>query len=92
MEKEKRTLLERTAEMFRPLGELAPGQPRVEVLGSSRVLVENHRGVVEYGSRRIDINGGRTLVSVAGEELEIRAMNRHELLIVGRIEAVRFLR
>ena len=92
MEEPKRGIIEKTAEMFRLPGDLAAGLPRVEIIGSTRVLVENHRGVVLYTEERIDVNGGRILLSVKGSGLEIRAMNRHELMICGNVEGVELLR
>lgn len=76
------------AERFQLPPEAVENVPCVTLSGSSRVLVENHRGLLEYTSELIDINAGRGLVRVKGEGLLIRAMDRRQILVSGRISGV----
>ncbi len=71
--------------------DLVAGLPRLEIMGCRRLLLENHRGILEYGDREIDINGGQVVVKVKGEGLELRAMNATELSLEGTIFAVEFV-
>ena len=91
-EKQRRqSLLERTARAFDlPVDGIA-GLPRVELVGDGELRMENHRGILAYGTREIHISGGAFGVRVSGEELELRTMNSLELLITGRIRAVELL-
>ena len=82
-----RSAAERAAEFFDIPGEAAGG-PRVTITGCSRVQIENHRGILEYGRERICVRCGRVTVRVTGSNLELRAMNRDDLLITGVIRAV----
>ncbi len=50
--------------------------------------MEQHRGILAYGSEEIHISGGKMVVRVKGSGLELRAMNPTELLITGKISAV----
>ena len=50
--------------------------------------MENHKGILAYGSQEIHISGGRLIVKVRGEQLELKSMNAGELLISGRIQGV----
>ena len=50
--------------------------------------MENHRGILAYGSDEIHISGGKLIVKVRGTNLELRAMNAVELLITGDITGV----
>ena len=84
----KERLLERTAEALELPGDLVAGLPRIELTGDRELRMENHRGILAYGSREIQISGGRLVVKVRGENLELRAMNAGELLITGALRGV----
>ena len=64
------------------------GTAKLTVTGGKRLLVENHRGVMDYGRERIVVSLGRGKLNISGTELVIAAMNRRELLIRGRIQSV----
>lgn len=85
----RRSAAERAAELFDIPGEAA-GVPRVTITGCSRVQIENHRGITEYGRERICVRCGRVTVRVTGSNLELRAMNCEDLLINGVIRAVEY--
>ena len=87
----KERLLERTAEALELPGDVVAGLPRVELTGDRELRMENHRGILAYGSREIQISGGRLVVKVRGENLELRAMNAGELLITGALRGVDLL-
>ena len=87
----KERLLERTAEALELPGDVVAGLPRVELTGDRELRMENHRGILAYGSQEIQISGGRLVVKVRGENLELRAMNAGELLITGTLRGVDLL-
>ena len=87
----KEGLLERTAEALELPGDVVAGLPRVELTGDRELRMENHRGILAYGSQEIQISGGRLVVKVRGEDLELRAMNAGELLITGTLRGVDLL-
>ena len=87
----KERLLERTAEALELPGDVVAGLPRVELTGDRELRMENHRGILAYGSQEIQISGGRLVVKVRGEDLELRAMNAGELLITGALRGVDLL-
>lgn len=69
-----------------------PGHPVVELAGDSRVLIENHFGVTEYGMDRITVAMGYGQVSILGGRLEILRMTREQLVICGRITGLELKR
>lgn len=83
-------LLERTAEVFDLPGDLVAGLPRVEITGSRELRMENHKGILAYGTEEIHISGGKQIIKVRGTNLELRSMNASELLITGEISGVDF--
>ena len=90
-EKRRQGLLEKTARVFDlPVDALA-GLPRLELVGDTELRMENHRGILSYGTQEIHISGGAFGVRVRGEELELRTMNSLELLITGNIQGIELL-
>lgn len=84
----KEGLLEKTAEVFDLPGDVVAGLPRIELLGDRQLRMENHKGILAYGSEEIHVSGGKLIVKVKGTDLELRAMNAMELLITGDITGV----
>lgn len=60
-----------------------------EVYGNERLLVEQHRGILGYGSECIRIGTSFGVLTVEGEELRLCCMSRSQLVIRGRIGCVR---
>ena len=65
-----------------------PGVPIVELAGDGRVLIENHRGVVEYGTEKICGKVRYGFVCVCGLEMELARMTKDQLVITGKIGSV----
>lgn len=86
-----RDLPEETAERFDLPADALAGMPKLTITGKARVLIENHKGLIEYGQERIEVNGGRVRIRVYGGDLELRAMNKDDLVITGIISSVEFL-
>ncbi len=84
----KEGILERAAKALDLPGEMVAGIPRVELVGDGQVRMAGHRGILSYGREEICVDGGKLMVRVRGEGLELRSMNPEELLITGRIAAV----
>lgn len=71
--------------------DLAPQLARIEIIGDKRVLVENHRGILEYGDRLMRINCGSMVVRIEGENLALRTLSLSELAVTGKITAVQYV-
>ena len=65
-----------------------PGVPIVELAGDHRILIENHRGVVEYGAEKICVKVKYGLLCICGWDMEMARMTNDQLVIVGEIESV----
>jgi sporulation protein YqfC len=63
----------------------------VEIVDCRRVLVENHCGILAYGTCEIRIKARRGLISVSGKELKMAFMTVSQLIITGKIQTVNFL-
>jgi len=68
--------------------EPAPLLPIVEIAGTARVLIENHRGVLAYSREKISVKVKFGCIHVCGSCLELRRMSKEQLTISGRIDGV----
>jgi len=92
MEKRKKiSMLVRAADVFDLPAEALTNLPKVTIVATSRAVVENHTGLMEYSENQIIVAGGRVAVRILGDKLELRAMNTYELLITGTIFTVEFV-
>lgn len=80
--------LERTAEILDLPADALAGVPRLELVGDHELRMENHKGILAYGSEEIHVSGGVFLVKISGQNLELRAMTGLELLITGQIHQI----
>ena len=94
MEKNKREnrVLSGAAELFDLPADLVEGLPHVEMVGGGHFFMEHHRGILSYSGEAIDINGGKLIIRLAGQDLELTAMNDSELRVRGRIRSVELVR
>ena len=65
--------------------EAIPGLPLIEIAGDRRVLIENHKGVIAYGTEQICVKVSYGTVSVCGCDLELARMTKGQLIVSGRI-------
>lgn len=63
-------------------------QPIIELVGQSRLLIENHQGVASYSNNEIQIKVCYGNVIITGNELQLMEMSRIKLVICGRIEGI----
>ncbi len=81
----RRSAAEAVAQVFSLPADAVAGLPLVELVGDRQLRVERHRGILAYDPREIHIGGGRVGIRVRGLDLELKVMNRTELLITGQI-------
>lgn len=62
--------------------------PRITMSGGGRVLIEGHRGLLEYAADRIAAAAAGCRVIVRGEDLSLTAMDARKLVVSGRVWAV----
>ena len=84
----KETLAAKLAGHFDLPEEAVSAAPRITISGGGRVLVEGHRGLLEYGEDRIAAAGAGCTILIKGEKLRMRSMSGRELVVTGRLWAV----
>ena len=73
-------------------GEAIPGQPLIEIVGERRILVENHRGVVQYGEKEICLRVNYGYIKIVGCGLHLVRMTKQQLIICGNIDKIELCR
>ena len=63
----------------------AAGAAKLTVTDGRLALVENHRGLLEYGEDQIRVGTGRGQLVLRGRGLTLGAMSARELLIRGEL-------
>ncbi len=87
-----RSFVERLTAATQLQDEAIPRLPLVEIMNDQRVLIENHRGVVEYGTNQISVNVRFGTVTICGCNLELARMMKGQLIVTGRIDSVHLQR
>lgn len=85
---ERRKLLQRLADQTDISEEIMDMQPLLEVCGFHRVLIEQHRGVLEYGPDKITVRVKGGTYSIRGSKLYLCRMCGRQALIRGNIDSV----
>ena len=66
----------------------ALGSLLVTAVGRRRVLIENHRGVIQYSDVCLLVRAGEGAFAVYGDGIRIRLLGRHKLAIEGDIRSM----
>lgn len=64
------------------------GAAKLTLNGRRHLLIENHRGISKYGDREIVIDCGSMKTHICGDELNLTAMDKNDMLITGRILSI----
>ena len=68
--------------------EIVSGVPRTTISGGSEVLIENHVGLKVYTRQCIEVRTRDGILRVSGDDLELTAMTRTEIVVRGFVVAV----
>jgi len=69
-------------------GDLVFDLPRITLIGTVEMTVENHRGLIEYSPERVVIGFGRGQITVKGLDLVIGRIVPDEVTLTGQISSV----
>lgn len=72
--------------------EPVPGKPLVEIVDNTAVLIENHCGVISYGSNAVSVKTKTGYICIYGSGLVLTKMSKEQLRIHGMISQVELCR
>lgn len=79
------------SEMFELPKDITLNLPKISMIGSNQMLVENHRGVIEYTPQRIRVNSSIGVIRVQGNEMKLKNIAADDIMITGGIKAIEFI-
>lgn len=88
----RRNWIERLAQQTDLQSEPIPTQPVVELYSDRRVLIEHHKGVLQYSRESIRVGMGYGCLQVEGQGLVLARMSRNQLIICGKIHGISIVR
>ena len=87
----KESFLERAARKMDIPADLAANAPKIVIHGYREIYIENHQGLLEYGTQEVHINCGDAVLKLSGEGFHIRAMTAGELRLEGLLFKAEFI-
>ena len=58
--------------------------PKITVIGEESVIIENHKGILEFSEDIIKLNTKLYILKIEGQKLNIRFITNDEMEIVGK--------
>lgn len=65
--------------------------PKIVMIGSLQIYIENHKGILEYTNNRIRINTKNGVLRIIGKNLMLKNIVTEEIIVVGEINQVEFI-
>ena len=65
--------------------------PTVLITGSEEIIIENHKGLIEYSKCSIRINTISGIIRIEGQNMLIKKMTTNYLKVLGKIKNVEYL-
>ena len=67
--------------------ELLNDVPRITLIGNNNLLIENHKGIIEYDENIIRLVRH---INILGNQMNVEEINNEEIFITGEITNVEF--
>ena len=64
--------------------------PRMTMLGNKQLLVENHKGIIEYSTVLVRIKLSQGTLVIHGEQLSLGSLQQEQILVEGIIKLVQY--
>lgn len=66
--------------------------PRIEISGDMNVLIEHHKGIIDFDEDSIVIGAKNMNIKITGSDLELSSMNKNEIELKGKITGVELVK
>lgn len=70
------------------IADTVAAKPLIEIYNYTRVLIENHCGILCYAREKVQIRMRHGSLCVCGENLELKRISREQLVVTGAIHGV----
>lgn len=79
------------SEMFDLPKDIVLDLPKIIMVGGNQILVENHKGIIEYTPDRIRINSSIGVIRVLGANMMLKNIGQDDIMVTGTIKAIELL-
>lgn len=90
MQQRRNGLRERLVSLLELPGDVVLDVVRATLIGNMELVLENHRGLVEYRPDRVVLNLPDGRMAIDGEELRIGYLSPDQLVLLGKISGLRY--
>lgn len=84
-------IFEKTVDAFGIPPEVATGIVKTEIIGTQKLYAENCTALLEYTRENIKLKFRTGITDIEGDGLEIKTVSDGNIVIFGKIKAVRFI-
>lgn len=70
--------------------DIALDMPRMSFEGNARLVLDNHRGLVEYTPCRLQISTPAGQIAMTGRRLRVRGISREQIVVEGWFDRIEF--
>jgi sporulation protein YqfC len=64
--------------------------PRLVVVGNLQLIIENHRGIVEYTADQVVVAGHKGRLRIGGSQLTIGSIQEDLIIVTGELRSIVF--
>lgn len=64
--------------------------PRLTIIGTLQVTIDNHRGLIEYSPEQVRVGMNTGQLIIRGAELKLSFVRDEDLLVTGKLKSVEF--
>jgi len=91
-EKNEVNLKEKITEVLELPKEIILNVPKLIIMGNTDIMIENYKGIVEYEENRVRVNTAIGIIKITGSKLTIREITSEDIMVIGDITSLEFLR
>lgn len=66
--------------------------PAIKIVSNNKIIIENHKGIIEYSKTNVRINSKIGIVVLKGNDFVIKYITQDEIVLEGEIETVEFIK
>lgn len=66
--------------------------PKVTMVGGMQVLIENHRGIIEFGTDKVRIAVSTGEIKILGRQMVLKGIFVEEVVIEGEISSINLVK
>ncbi|NLA84836.1 MAG: sporulation protein YqfC [Clostridiales bacterium] len=65
--------------------------PRISMIGNNQMMVENHKGIIEYTPQRIRVNSSIGVIRIQGKDMQLKNIASDDIMITGEIKILEYI-